>query len=258
MDAYERETLLAQAKELSAESERLSALLLLPEVCSDGRLTAHYSRRLRALAPLLSALADYEAAPDDLTLDALERECILLSVDREDAPASYAGAGVCARAHIIIDKPPFDFWSDVCRRIRSLLPSGVTDSFVAQDECCTAEFRGTGVYEVLRSLGAGALGQGVRFAVFPILCVPPFSEQDVRTDVFLNGGKGGQNVNKVETAVRMTHLPTGVTVTCRDERSQLQNKKRAARILRERVSAYYKAAQAALVDRAKREVSGGV
>ena len=78
-----------------------------------------------------------------------------------------------------------------------------------------------------------------------------FLEKDVRTDIFLNGGKGGQNVNKVETAVRMTHLPTGVTVTCRDERSQLQNKKKAIKALRARVADYYRDAQAALIARAK-------
>ncbi len=50
---------------------------------------------------------------------------------------------------------------------------------------------------------------------------------DVRVDIFLSHGKGGQNINKVETAVRLTHNPTGIVVTCQDERSQLKNKERA-------------------------------
>lgn len=51
--------------------------------------------------------------------------------------------------------------------------------------------------------------------------------KDVRVDIYLSHGKGGQNINKVETAVRLTHLPTGTVVTCQDERSQLKNKERA-------------------------------
>ncbi len=65
--------------------------------------------------------------------------------------------------------------------------------------------------------------------------VPQIKDCDIKIDVFHSHGAGGQNINKVETAVRATHIPTGTVAVCQDERSQLKNRNRAVETLKRRV-----------------------
>jgi peptide chain release factor 1 len=80
--------------------------------------------------------------------------------------------------------------------------------------------------------------------------------EDLKTDIFHSGGAGGQNVNKVATAVRITHLPTGIVTTCQDERSQLRNRTKAMSVLRARLLDIEQRKQEAEVSQLRRSQVG--
>ena len=105
--------------------------------------------------------------------------------------------------------------------------------------------------------------QGRRQTSFAAVEVVPVLEQtdeieipdeDIRTDVYRSGGPGGQSVNTTDSAVRLTHIPTGTVVSCQNEKSQLQNKASAMVVLKAKLLALKKAEEKAQLDEMRGDV----
>lgn len=256
------ERLLADTLPATLQYRRLQQRLALPETAADGvlfRKLDAQSRSLKGWADAHDALQQAQEALERNRAEQRTASSDLLPLYREEEEALGSRLALCVQDVQALlafgtvggDLPceltlrpesavSADFAKQLGGMYRRYLASCGIDSVESQSAKNVVLAVSKGGYGRLRyESGAHKCVQGeqVTVAVMPVApsAKVQLCEDDIRVDIFCSSGKGGQNINKVETAVRLTHLPTGIVVTCQDERSQLANKRRAMQRLQERL-----------------------
>lgn len=262
--------IIAAAERAAEPFKETQELLEYPEVQADKAyylsVLSQYNR-LKMLSDYVSALkgalADVDAlesmvaeSADDAERDELYVEITALRRKASDCAAALADAigrkHITQRAFCCFRQTPLSskFAEQLCLQICDyLVRSGAKTedikrrydkggalteiSFFAEGEDILTRLAPlTGAHKVFIP---DAKSEELCFAVTEAARAEEISDKDIKIDLFHSGGAGGQNVNKVETAVRATHIPTGLTAVCQDERSQLKNKRRAIDTLKSRL-----------------------
>ncbi len=261
--------LLEKTAEKEARFCLLEKMTVAPEIIADTRYWRKLVLEKEALTPLISVRRElvrlkkeYDACRDQLLPEkdaeigaALQEELILLSSKITQIKADLAKniSALAGTDEVTLELTPNgNKAKDFSEALSSLFTLFAEESgLTATKNKNTLLVAGAGASARMKEEnGVHKLVTADRTATVTVAVLPSqtkrdveINEKDLRIDLYHSGGAGGQNINKVETAIRITHLPTGIVVTCQDERSQLQNKRKAMETLKEKLLARDKKAR---------------